>query len=379
MAENTAAATNIGAPVAAVGASGTVTYTLGGTDAASFDIVAETGQLRTKAALDYETKSSYEVTVTATDSDGAVDTAVVIEVTNVVELLAAVSGLASVTHPENDAGRVGSYSASSVQDRDGIVWSLSGDDAAHFSIDDPGGVLRFHIDPVSPNLFAKPPDHESASDSDTDNAYEVTLHASTAGSSTSVTQAVTVTVSDTDEAGTLTLSSTRPKLGTTLTATLSDPDVVDGTPTYAWERSIRPNAWKTITAATSATYTPAAADTGTFLRATATYTDDHGAAKTAAALTYEVVTASLLSGLQATTNDSTANPGRALSPAFDPDTLHYAVGCAAGGDTMTVTPTAATGVRIAVDGTQTASGTAATVPVSRDSDVHVTLTVDPRR
>ena len=374
VAENTAAAAAIGVPVAATGASGTVAYTLGGTDAASFGIDAATGQLQTKAALDYETRSSYEVTVTATDTDGAVDTAVMIEVTNVVELLAAVSGPASVTHAENDAGRVGSYSASSVQDRDGIVWSLSGDDAAHFSIDDPGGALRFHIDAVSPNLFPKPPDHESPSDTNSDNAYTVTVTASIAGSSTEATKAVTVTVSDTDEAGTLTLASTRPRLGTGLTTTLSDPDSVDGTPTYTWERSTRPNAWKTIAAATSSTYTPAAADTGTFLRATATYTDGHGAAKTAAALTYEVVTASVLSGLQATTNDSSANPDRALSPAFSADVLHYVVGCAAAGDTMAVTPTAASGVRIAVNGVQVASGTAAMVSVSGESDVHVTLT-----
>ena len=40
------------------------------TDAASFDIGSATGQLMTKAALDYETKATYSVTVTATDSGG---------------------------------------------------------------------------------------------------------------------------------------------------------------------------------------------------------------------------------------------------------------------------------------------------------------------
>ena len=374
VAENTAAGTAIGAPVVAAGANGTVAYTLSGTDAASFDIDASTGQLQTKDALDYETRSSYEVTVTATDTGGAVDTAVAIEVTNVVELLSAVSGPAAVTHPENDYARVDTYSASSDQDADGIVWSLTGDDAAHFSIDDPGGALRFHIDPVSPNLFAKPPDYESSSDTGSDNTYSVTVTASPAGASDSVTLAVTVTVSDTDEDGTLTLSATRPKFGTALTATLTDLDTVSGTTTYVWERSTSPNTWAAITGATSASYTPAAADTGRFLRVTATYTDGHGAGKTAAALTYEVVTASLLSGLQATTNDSTANPDRALSPAFSADTLHYVIGCASGGDTMTVTPTAASGVRIAVNGTQVASGSATTVTVDRESDVHVTLT-----
>ena len=48
----------------------TLTYTLGGTDMASFDIVRSSGQLQTKAKLDYETKKSYMVTVTATDPNG---------------------------------------------------------------------------------------------------------------------------------------------------------------------------------------------------------------------------------------------------------------------------------------------------------------------
>ena len=35
---------------------------------ASFDIDAETGQLKTEAPLDYETQTDYEVTVIATDN-----------------------------------------------------------------------------------------------------------------------------------------------------------------------------------------------------------------------------------------------------------------------------------------------------------------------
>ena len=52
---------DIGAPVAASDADdAALTYTLSGTDAASFDIDDRaTGQLKTKADLDYETKASY--------------------------------------------------------------------------------------------------------------------------------------------------------------------------------------------------------------------------------------------------------------------------------------------------------------------------------
>ena len=61
----------------------TVRCSLGGPDAASFAIVASSGQLRTKAALDYETTSSYAVTVIATDNHGLSDTIdVTITVTN---------------------------------------------------------------------------------------------------------------------------------------------------------------------------------------------------------------------------------------------------------------------------------------------------------
>ena len=78
---------NIGDPMTAMDADGdTLIYALGGTDAASFGINAATGQLMTLAALDYETKATYSVTVTATDPDSASDMiTVTIPVTNVEE------------------------------------------------------------------------------------------------------------------------------------------------------------------------------------------------------------------------------------------------------------------------------------------------------
>ena len=76
VAENTAAGENIGDPVAATDADegDTLNYALGGADADSFSIDASTGQLMTKAELDYETKSSYTVEVTVTDAAGESDT-----------------------------------------------------------------------------------------------------------------------------------------------------------------------------------------------------------------------------------------------------------------------------------------------------------------
>ena len=72
IAEDAAPGANIGEPVAATDPEeDTLTYTLGGEDAASFAIDASTGQLTTATALDHETQASYTVTVIATDPSGA--------------------------------------------------------------------------------------------------------------------------------------------------------------------------------------------------------------------------------------------------------------------------------------------------------------------
>ena len=88
VAENALTGANIGTPVTATDADSDdiLTYSLGGDDAASFEIEPGTGQLQTEAPLDYETKKSYEVTVTATDPSTLTDSiTVTIAVENVDE------------------------------------------------------------------------------------------------------------------------------------------------------------------------------------------------------------------------------------------------------------------------------------------------------
>ena len=87
IAENTASGVNIGSAVAATDAdNNTLTYTLGGTDAAAFSIVSTSGQLQTSAALDYETKTAYSLTVSVADGNGGSDSiSVTINVTDVNE------------------------------------------------------------------------------------------------------------------------------------------------------------------------------------------------------------------------------------------------------------------------------------------------------
>ena len=79
VADGTGAGEDVGAPVEATDPEDdSLTYSLGGTDAASFDIATSTGQLTTKSTLDLATQSSYSVTVSASDgkdASGNADTA----------------------------------------------------------------------------------------------------------------------------------------------------------------------------------------------------------------------------------------------------------------------------------------------------------------
>ena len=277
----------------------------------------------------------------------------------------AISGTATLSYAENAATRVGTFTVTgAVEGVDEVTWAISGTDASHFDITHPKGALRLIDSSDTATGLKRPklPDYESPDDSGTDNSYSITLSATVGG--VAKTLAVTVTVTDADEPGAIALAPVRPKVGTALTATLSDPDTVSGTTTWVWQRSSGRNSWSTISGATSASYTPVAADSGQYLRAKATYTDGHGANKSAEATAHHVVIASVLTVLTAATTDTTL----ALTPAFSADVLHYKVSCGAT-DTMSVTPAAATGVRLAVNGEQTPSGTAVSVSVGRDSDV----------
>ena len=73
--ENLPGGINVGIPVSAAGGDA-LAYSIGGVDAQSFDIVTETGQIRTRenVVYDYEVKNRYAVTVGVEDDDGNSDT-----------------------------------------------------------------------------------------------------------------------------------------------------------------------------------------------------------------------------------------------------------------------------------------------------------------
>ena len=82
--ENTPRGVNIREPIAATDADNhSLIYTLSGPDVDSFDIDPITGQLRTFATLDYETKHTYTVEVTVSDGRDTDTITVTIEVTDV--------------------------------------------------------------------------------------------------------------------------------------------------------------------------------------------------------------------------------------------------------------------------------------------------------
>ena len=359
----------------------------GGADSDAFTL-SGSGDLAFGSAKDYEqpddagADGTFELTVQVSDGLTDVTADLVVTLENVIELEAA-EGPSTVTFAENSWSRVATFTASSEQDRAGITWTLGGADAAHFSIDEPSGALRFDLDAVAPVIVKKPPDFEAPVDSDADNTYALTLLPSAGSSVADSVLSVTVMVSDVNEDGTVSLSTKRPRRGVSVTATVSDPDaVVDGSQTWVWERSGGYNKWVAISGADSPSYTPVAADAGSFLRASVSYSDNHGSGAQAQATAPEVVAADQLSGLSISTNDyggRDADDGwRRMRPAFDAETLHYSVGCW-NIDTMTLTMRPADGSsRISVNGAQVANagaGVAVTVtaPVRGDSVVRIAL------
>ena len=188
VAENTASGTNIGNAIAATDMDGdTLTYTLGGTDSAAFGIVSTSGQLQTKAALDYETKNAYSVKVSVSDGKGGSDSiTVTINVTDVNETPAnnapifaeGTSTTRSIAENIASGTNIGTPVAATDQDNDVLTYTLSGTDAGSFSIVSTSGQLQT----------------SAALDHETDDSYSVTVSVSDSkGGTDSITVAISVT------------------------------------------------------------------------------------------------------------------------------------------------------------------------------------------
>ena len=100
---------------------------------------------------------------------------------------------------------------------------------------------------------------------------------------------VTISVTNEEEPGTVTLSSNEPEVDSQLTADLDDPDGNLSSISWKWETSSDQTSWSTISGAVSASYVPRNSDVGKYLRVTAQYTDGHSTGKTAQAHTSHAV------------------------------------------------------------------------------------------
>ena len=118
------------------------TWTLGGPDAASFDIDPANGQLRTRDALDHETKSAYTVVVTVQDGSGQTNDSDSITVTIEVKDLdekPVMGGEDNIQHPEAKTGSVVTLTAWDPERVTPIRWAILDTDVP---ADLPGGEVR---------------------------------------------------------------------------------------------------------------------------------------------------------------------------------------------------------------------------------------------
>ena len=313
--QGTSAGRSIGAPVRATDpdSDDVLTYSLAGVDASKFDIDPATGQLRTKEVLDYDSdtqvQNDYTVTVnvhdgfnqnyssTSTNEDASIQ--VTITVTQVARrVITGVGGgggggggapanrapefmegdrtTRSVAENTPADADIGEPVAASDFNRDTLTYSLRGTAADLFDIDASSGQLLT----------------KAALDYETEASYAVIVavsdgKSSSGGSSNSNDDyiTVTITVTNADEPGAVALSSLDPHVDVAITAALTDPDGGLDRVVWSWARSADQTAWAAISGAASASYTPVAADKGSYLRATASYADGHGPRKSAQAAT----------------------------------------------------------------------------------------------
>ena len=160
----------------------TITYSLEGTDQASFDIVASSGQIRTLAALNASTKATYAVTVVASDGKARATITVTITVTvpcpNSPPVFSeGVSTSRSVVEPVAPFTEIGSPVVATDADDDTLTYTIGGTDAA-----------SFFIDPSTGQLFTR-----IALTVDTKATYTVTVVASDGEASSRITVTINVT------------------------------------------------------------------------------------------------------------------------------------------------------------------------------------------
>ena len=156
-----------------------LSFSLSGSDASFFEI-ADTGILSFVAAPDYEVKTTYTFVVVASDGIDETSSQISVAVANVNESPVINNGQAyNVLENTSGVTTIGALDP----DGDELTYSLSGADAAFFTI----GALTKIIS------FVSPPDFETPLDANGDNQYQITITAAD-GNGGSASHNITVTV-----------------------------------------------------------------------------------------------------------------------------------------------------------------------------------------
>ena len=212
--ENTEAGVDIGNPVVATDDNDiSLTYWLSGADAASFDIDRTSGQLKTKAALHYETKASYKLIVNVSDGRLVDEIIIIITIINVAVDAPANSvprfidgGNTTRSVAENTARwvNIGSPITAIDADDDPLTYTLKGRDAASFDIDRTTGQLRTNV----------------TLDYETKRTYIVKVTVSDGSDTDTITVTIIVTDVDDQKTPAITLTSRSPLMETTLNGSM---------------------------------------------------------------------------------------------------------------------------------------------------------------
>ena len=158
----------------------TLTYSLSGTDASKFNI-SSTGEFKLEAAADYESQSSYSLTIVVSDGTETVSEDVTVVITNVIETAPTLTLPATISIAENTS--IVTQAVATDLEGSAITYALSGADAATFYLTSTGLVS-----------FRTVPDYESLSKTQ----YNITVTVTNAGGLTA-SGAMVVNVTDISE------------------------------------------------------------------------------------------------------------------------------------------------------------------------------------
>ena len=334
----------------------TLTYSLSG-GSVRFRIDSATREVRTRnGAIFDSTGEQFSLTLSVTDgksildhSDGSVDVSIIIPVTVVAnyqpEFVTAAGATFAVDEDAGDTVVIADLDISNL-DGDTLTVAIRNQDRYPFELTDGQISLK----------QGETLDYESVS------TYDLTIRVrdgrdGSGNSDEAWDDEITVTVSVTnlDEPGEVSLSSNNPQVDTDLWVSLTDPDGSTANLRWQWQKADTADAttWTDIPGTTSARYIPVSDDAGKFLRAQASYDDGQGTGKTAHDTASNAVLAAPPTNQPPAFDDGSSASRSVPESADGGDAIGTAIGATDPntGDTLTYGLTGGDANRFAIDAT----------------------------